>query len=347
MPPRNPPVVYILHGEDDQASDAFFRQLTGKLGDPTTAEMNLTRLEAKGLSLATLRAGCLTAPFLARRRIVLLEGYLSSLTARKGKSPPEESAESGDSEAPAARKEIVKEFLAFLPQIPTTAALVLLEKRALTASHPVLKWAEDNPSLAFVRRFNPPTGAELPAWIIKRAQSEGGTFSPAAAQALASLAGDDPRVLGQEVVKLLTYAGFTRPVTPADVAALTPESAYTNIFDMVDAIGGRDGGRALGLLRKTTEQGNVGGVFAMVVRQFRLLLLAREALDSGTPAARLAAAINAHPFVARKLASQARNFTLPGLENIFRRLRDIDEQVKSGGIELDTAMETLVAELSV
>jgi DNA polymerase-3 subunit delta len=346
MPPRTPPVVYVLHGDDDQASTAFIRQLIEKLGDPTTAEMNTTRLEAKGAPLAALRAACLTAPFLARRRIVLLEGYLTGLTARKGKSSGGEPEEAEDSGPPAARKEIVKEFLSFLPEVPPSTALVLLEKRALPPAHPVLKWAEANPALAFVRRFDPPKGAELPAWIIKRAQSEGGAFSPAAAQALASLAGDDPRVLGQEIVKLLTHASFSRPVTPADVAALTPESAYTSIFDMVDAIGGRNGARALGLLRRTSEQGNLGGVFAMIVRQFRLLLLAREALDSGTPAARLAPAINVHPYVAQKLASQARNFTLSGLENIYRRLRDIDEQVKSGSIELDTAMETLVAELS-
>jgi DNA polymerase III subunit delta len=346
MPASVPPVVYLLHGDDDQASAAFITQLTAKIGDATVADLNTTRLESKGLALAALRAACLTAPFLARRRMVVLEGYLSGLTARKGKSSEEDPEDTEESGPPSARKEVIKDFLAFLPEIPSTTALVLLEKRALTPSHPVLKWAAENPALAFIRQFDPPKGAELPAWIIRRAQAEGGAFSPAAAQALAALAGDDPRVLAQEIVKLLTYAGFSRPVTPADVAALTPESAYTSIFDMVDAIGGRNGARALGLLRKTSAQGNIGGVFAMIVRQFRLLLLAREALDSGTPPARLAAAIGVHPFVAQKLAGQARNFSLSGLENIFRRLRDIDEEVKSGRIELDTAMETLVAELA-
>ena len=115
---------------------------------------------------------------------------------------------------------------------------------------------------------------------------------------------------------------------------------------MVDSIGNRDGARAMRLLRKTMEQGNVGGVFAMIVRQFRLLLLAREALDGGTPAAHLASALDVHPFVAQKLASQARNFRLAALEDLYRRLRDIDEEVKTGRIELETAMEALVAQLA-
>jgi DNA polymerase-3 subunit delta len=347
MPPQTPPTIYILHGDDDQAIQEFLNQLRGKLGDPVAAEMNTTTLDAKGLSLANLRAVCLTAPFLAKRRLVILEGFLSSLSARRGR-PYTESEDEPDAEAESspAGKEVLKEFLAFLPEVPLSTALVLAEKRLLPATNPVLKWALGAEGTAYVREFLPPRSNALPAWILQRAHSQGGEFTPAAAQLLAAVAGDDPRTLSQEIIKLLTYANYSRAVTPQDVTALTPESALTGIFEMVDSIGSRDGSRALRLLRKTVEQGSVPAVFGMVVRQFRLLLLAREALDAGTPAARLAQAIEVHPFVAQKLAAQARNFTLPALENIFRRLRDIDDEVKTGRVELDTAMESLVAELA-
>jgi DNA polymerase III subunit delta len=347
MVPKTPPTIYILHGDDDQAVGEFLNQLRAKLGDPVTAEMNITVMDAKGLELGTLRAACLTAPFLAKRRLVILEGFLSALSARRGKSQAE-AADEADAEAEStpAGKEILKEFLAFLPDVPLSTALVLAEKRLLPAGNPVLKWALENESTAYVREFVPPKGTALPAWILQRAQSLGGQFTLPAAQLLASVAGDDPRTLSQEILKLLTYADFSRAVTPQDVTALTPESALTGIFEMVDSIGNRDGSRALRLLRKTVEQGSVPAVFGMVIRQFRLLLLAREALDAGTPAARLAQALEVHPFVAQKLASQARNFTLPALEAIYRRLRDIDDEVKSGRMELDTAMESLVAQLA-
>jgi DNA polymerase-3 subunit delta len=345
MPSASPPVVYILHGEDDQAIAAFLSQLTAKLGDPATAEMNTTRLEPQGLSLADLRSACLTAPFLARRRLVILEGFASSLAPRKRKSSDAE--DGGESAtAPGERKERLKEFLSFLAGIPPSTALVLVEKRSLASGHPLLRWAQEHSSESYVRAFAPPKGSALPGWILHRAQAEGGEFTPAAAQLRASVAGEDPRLLAQEIVKLLTHAGFRRAVTPEDIAALTPESAVTSIFEMVDAIGSRDGARALRLLRKTVGQGNAGWVFGMIVRQFRHLLLAREALDSGTPARDLAAALELHPFVAQKIAVQARNFTLPALEDVYRRLRDIDEDVKSGRIEIDAAMESLVAELA-
>ena len=225
MSSTTPPVFYLLHGEDDQAIEAFIAQLTAKLGDPTTADMNTTRMESKGLSLAALRAASLTAPFLARRRLVLMDGFLSGLSARKGKSSEPESGEADSSSGSASdRKELLNEFLDFLPQIPVTTALVLVERRTLPATHAVLKWAEEHPALAYVRAFVPPKGSALPGWIVQRAKAEGGEFTPQAAQMLASVVGDDLRLLAQEIVKLLTHANFSRPVTPEDIAALTPES---------------------------------------------------------------------------------------------------------------------------
>jgi DNA polymerase III subunit delta len=349
MPPKIPPTVYLLHGEDDQAIEEFLTQLHAKLGDPSTAEMNTTRLDPKGLTLSTLRATCLTAPFLAKRRLVILIGFLDSLSSRRGKAPSEESPESeGPSvSSPSESKSLLQDFLRFLPEIPPSTALVLVERQTLPATHSIMKWSKDNADRIYIREFAPPKGSAVPAWIIHRAKIEGGEITTPAAQYLASVVGDDQRLLAQEIVKLLTYAGFSRAVTPDDVAALTPESVQADIFAMVDAIGNRDHQRALRLLRKTVEQGNAPSVFGMVVRQFRLLLLAREALDSGTPAAHLAQALEVHPFVAQKLAAQAKNFRLSSLEAVFRGLRDMDEDVKTGRTELDAAMESLVAKLTV
>jgi DNA polymerase III subunit delta len=342
MPPPAP-IVYILHGEDEQAASEFLAAIRAKLGDSSIADMNTARLDPKGITLANLRAACMAMPFLAKRRLVILDGYLSALTARAPHGGEKDEVEDGESTATG--KQAMHAFLGFLEEVPPSTALVLLEKRKLPATNAALKWATLHAAQSFVREFSAVRGAALLPWIQKRAQAAGGSFSTPAAQLLAATAGDDPRTLAQEIEKLITYTGG-RPVSPEDVSALTPESAQANIFDMVDAIGGRDRSRALRLLRQTVEQSNAFAVFGMVVRQFRYLLLAREALESGTPPASLASALSVHPFVAQKLAAQARGFTLPVLEMIFRRLRDIDEDAKLGRAELDMAMESLTFELS-
>ena len=84
----------------------------------------------------------------------------------------------------------------------------------------------------------------------------------------------------------------------------------------------------------------------MVVRQFRLLLLAREVLDGGGNKADVIRDLKIHPFVADKLLGQVRRFDLHTLEMIYHRLLDLDEAIKTGEIPADLALDTLVAALT-
>jgi DNA polymerase-3 subunit delta len=84
----------------------------------------------------------------------------------------------------------------------------------------------------------------------------------------------------------------------------------------------------------------------MVIRQFRLLLLAREVLDSNGNQKDVEKALGVHPFVAEKTTRQARSFTLPLLERIYHRLLEIDEGAKTGQVALDLALDMLVVELT-
>jgi len=85
----------------------------------------------------------------------------------------------------------------------------------------------------------------------------------------------------------------------------------------------------------------------MVVRQFRLLLQAREVLDAHGGVNEVTSALGVHPFVAGKVADQAKRFSLPTLEKIYHQLLEIDEAAKRSQVTLDLAMETLVVELTV
>jgi len=85
-------------------------------------------------------------------------------------------------------------------------------------------------------------------------------------------------------------------------------------------------------------------VMAMIVRQFRLLLLAREVLDQGGSAKDVQARLKLRSsFEAGKIAEQARRFSLQTLEGVYRGLLGIDEAIKTGRIEDEVALDGLVA----
>lgn len=340
MSPAAIPTVYILHGTDDFALAEFLAGLKGKLGDPATAELNTTTLEGRSLGLSDLRGAVGTLPFLAKRRLVIVDGYVGRLMGKEEDQP--ESVGAGASSG----RQALKELVGVLDDVPETAALVLVEKRELASSNAVLKWAAASDGRAFVKSFPIPKGPELVKWIVERAKSLGGAFRPQAAQLLASAVGDDPRLGAQEVLKLLTYVNFERPVEPDDVERLTPYTGEANVFAMVDALGQQNGRRALEMLRKLLRQQDAGFAFAMMVRQFRLLLQTRELMDKHATEREIAEALRVHPFVAGKLMAQAKGHTLPDLEGVYRKLLDVDLAIKTSQIDDEVALDMLVVGLT-
>ena len=334
-----PPTFYLLHGPDEFASAEFVAELKDKMGDPAMASLSTTLFDGHTVTLPELKSACDTLPFLTRRRLVIVEGWLTKLMG-KGEPGDEEDAEP----ASASAKETLAALTAYLPKLPETTALVCVEKRSLPDRHPVLKAAQGQP-WALIRLFALPAGPDLVTWIEKRAKSEGGEFTRAAAQALAA-AEDDPRALGQEIVKLLTYAAFARPVEPADVEALTPAGGEPKIFAMVDAMGegrGQAATRELHLLLDTKE---APFVLSMIVRQFRLMLQAKELLETNKVPGEVAHRLGLHAYVADKICGQASHFSLADLEHIYHRLLDYDVDIKTGRIEAVTALDALVASLT-
>lgn len=60
-----PPVVYLLHGEDDFAINQFIAALEERLGDPGMATLNTSRLDGRALSIDELVTAVSALPILA------------------------------------------------------------------------------------------------------------------------------------------------------------------------------------------------------------------------------------------------------------------------------------------
>lgn len=313
-----PPTVYLLHGDDDLAAGEFLSRLIDKLGDPATAQLNRIEVSGDQADPSDIEAACHAAPFLSARRLVIVRplGKLGTPFSRLAK---------------------------LLENLPPTTGLVLVEPKPLPKEAPLLAWAESHPQLALVRCFDPLRGAALVRWITQRAQLLGGEIQPAAAALLAESVAGDARTAAQETAKLLDYVDRRRAVTSEDVEALTPVHGQADIFAMVDALGHRNGRQAMLHLHHLLDLEEPRYIFAMVTRQFRLLLLAREALDAGQSPRQ---ALSLPPFVADKVAAQAVHFPLPRLEAIYHDLLETDIASKRGRADLDVALDTLVATLA-
>jgi DNA polymerase-3 subunit delta len=272
---------------------------------------------------------------MAERRLVIVHNLLSRLFSPRDANSGEHSNR---------QNQYVEELTDYLPILPETTRLVFVEPIQLAHNHPILRHAEQD-EYSFVRAFVPPK--DLAQWVRRRAVDTGGEISPQAAPALVQAVGDDLRLLDQEIEKLLAFTNRDRPVTNHDVALLVPYAQEAVIFDAVDALGQRNGVRAAQLIHNLLDHGHEPlYLFAMIVRQFRLLIQIKELVSEGLDPPAISKEIKLHPYPTRKLYHQARNFSLEQLEHVHRRLLEIDIQIKTGQINTVVALDLLIAGLA-
>ncbi len=335
-------MLYILHGENELERSEQVADFKRQVGDESVRDLNTSILDGRKTTLSELQHATEAIPFLADTRLVVVEGLLARLASRKGKGDDgEEGASTG------AAKEFMAGLTTYLPNLPGTTRLVLVEDQSLKDTHPIVKLALKQSSKSVIEFKQPPAG-DLPGWITARAKKQGGTFDGKAAFKLATLIGGDLRRLDQEIIKLITYVNAQRAVAEKDVALLVADVSVSSVFDLVDFLGKRDGKRAAHELHHLLDQGeNPLGLLAMIVRQFRLLILVKELQARSLPPDAIAKEIGQHPFVVKKIAEQARAFRdTAQLEAIYRRLLDIDVEIKTGITPDVLALDLLVAGLA-
>lgn len=332
---------YIFHGEDEFSRSEQIKKFRAQLGDPQFADLNITQFDGRKLALSELTHACDAVPFLSDKRLVIVEGLLARLEPRRKKSDDDTSEEIEVETNP----DLAKELVAYLPRLPETTRLVFVEAKTLAKNNPVLKYAASD-ARAHVKEFSAPDARALPKWIDARVKQKGGVIEAEAVGELAAHLGNDLRLLDNEIEKLLTYRA-QQPIRAEDVRALVASVTESSVFDLVDALGRREAERALRLLHDQLAH-NAAPVYllTMITRQFRLLLQWRDLAERGMSFDQVTAQLKLHPFVARKTAEQARNFTLPQLEAIYQKLLDVDIAIKTGRSEPMLALDLLVVELT-
>lgn len=323
------PVVIILHGDDIVRINEEIASLKARVGDESTVDLNYSVLDGRTASIEQLETAARSMPFLAERRLTVLNHPLAIVENEDNR----------------------RRVLAFLENLPDVSAVVLAEHKPLQnprdkrkgVQHWLQKWAAKMGGGVYIREYSIP---QLSGWIIGRARKMGGEFEGPAAKKLEDLVGDDVRLAEQEITKLLTFVDYQRPVTKADVEELTALVPEGGIFDFVDALGERDRKKAAGEYHRLLADSDVQSIFGMIVRQFRLLVQSREIIDQQGGAGEIAKKLKVHPFVSQKLAWQARHFSQAQLEAIFHRLLEIDSGLKTGKMSLDLSIDLLIAEIS-
>ncbi|MGH7507115.1 MAG: DNA polymerase III subunit delta [Longimicrobiales bacterium] len=296
--------VYFLYGEEEYLKEAAAQALAVAHVDPATRDFNLDELRGASLDPETLASVCATPPMMAQWRVVIVREAQALATAARARTAIEELL----------ARPMPGLALVLVAQIPDRSKARfwdLLRKKATAVE------------------FAPLAPADLPGWLIARAESDGYALEPSAARALAAAVGAQLGVLVQELDKLVDYAGDRKALTAADVEAVVGRIPRVNRWDWIDAVGERrfaEARNGLATLLGGSETG-VGLVIGLGTHFLRL------AIGAAGGERALAEALPRHQqFLASRLGRQTRRWSLPALEAALDDLLRADRLLKSASL---------------
>jgi len=348
-------MITLIHGPAELfRTEALARIRAGIADDPDLADLNTTRLDGRQTTLSEVRNACDTMPFLAQRRLVVVEGFLGRLAAPpRSRLPAHDQVMPGESalteaSAPEADRAQGAALLAYFDQAPESSELVLVEEQVVGSGAVLRRLLElQRDGRARIITCDKPKKSDLPAWIRTRAKLHQVKLDVTAVTDLAEFVSDDLRQLDQELIKLADYAAGGKEVNSADVRRLVPATRTASVFELVDALGSGNMPAAGKLMQHVLD---VDGehplrLLTMIGRQYRLLIQAKALQAAGVKPPDIAKTLNVADWTVPKLLAQAARHSFARLQRAMERVLAADEAIKTGQMGDREAMDLLLAEL--
>ena len=308
---------YLLYGEEAYLRTQYKNRLKNALADPSDT-MNFSRFEGKGIDPAEIISLAETLPFFAERRLILIEdsGFF---------------------------KNKCDELADYLPNMPDTTCLLFVETEVDKRNRlykAVQKYGR-------VTEFQLQDERTLMKWILGTLKKENKKITESTLQLFLERTGSDMENIHMELEKLLSYTIGREVITSEDVEEICTMQTTGQIFEMIRAIAEKKQRLVLDLyydllaLKEPPMR-----ILFLIARQFNQLLLVKSLTAKGMDRASVASKAQVAPFIAGRLMTQARSFTMQQLRNAVQDCVDAEEAVKTGRMTDVLSVEILIVKYS-
>ena len=307
---QGPEKLYLLWGPEDYLREQYLIQLKKRCLPEGEDDFSYKRMDGPGLDVVKLQQAVDAMPFMTERSFVELRDIDVNRLAD-----------------PDACMKIISD----LPDY-CTVAFVLKADYEMDGR---LRFVKALRAEARELNFTQQSQGMLTDWIVRRFAAAGKGVELAAVQRLIFISGDLMSRLIPEIEKIAGYAKGEK-VTPADVEAVANHIPEAVVFDMTEYIAARKNNSALAILAELMADKNNEPIMVIAVlgKQMRQLYAARLALDRnlGTKYVMEVCSIK-YDYIASKLISAARGFTLPQLKRAVELCAETDYRMKSSGAD--------------
>lgn len=308
---------YLLYGEEAYLRNQYKNKLKNALVNPDDT-MNFSRFEGKSIDPAEIISLADTLPFFAERRLILIEdsGFF---------------------------KNKCDELADYLPSLPETTCLLFAETE-VDKRNRLYKTVQ---KYGRVTEFQSQDERTLMRWILGTLKKENKKITEDTLRHFLERTGSDMENIHMELEKLLSYTEGRDVITSEDVEEICTMQTTGQIFEMIRAIAEKKQRLALDLyydllaLKEPPMR-----ILFLIARQFNQLLLVKSLAAKGMDRFSIASKAQVAPFIAGRLMTQARSFTLEQLKNAVKDCVDAEEAVKTGRMTDILSVELLIVKYS-
>jgi len=318
-------MIFFFWGPDTYRSRKKLVEIKEKfLAEVDESGLNLTMIDGARADLTEFSKAVSTPPFLARKRLVVVENIISGAKKKEIKEGVVEILD---------KKDLLKDLLLVFWEGEDVDERTSLFKRLAREK--------------YAQRFDLLDQRSLVNWLRLEVKGRGGSINTDALEALAGAVGNDLWNASTEIDKLIAYKD-KKVIERADVESLVKGKFDDNIFNFIDSIANKNKKLAHQLLSDQLNSGaNELYLLTMLIRQFRILLLVKDLSESGGYLAKqqVASELGIHPYVAQKALAQVRNFTSTKLANIYKLLLSTDAKIKTSYADSKVLFDLLLTKI--
>lgn len=315
----------LISGEELYLIDNLTKFITDNFLMPSYVDFNLTVIDS-AMEVDQILNIAMTLPFFDERRIIVFSstGMLKTV-----------------------KEEQEEKLLNFLKDVPTHVNLVFAENE-LDKRKKIYKFLSKEADLVVVERLTRP---ELVKWITKRFK----LYQKDVSLHVVNYFIEMINYLDPEANKNLydvdntvrMISGISGDVNESVINQYVEIPIENNIFKMMDAMSSKQMSEAITILNHFVSSGEPEiKIFYMINQQFRNIYKTKLLLDAGHTSATIASKLDIHPFVAKKAGTFATQFSNRQLSTIIQILEDVDQMMKSSGIEPLLLIEKALFQIS-
>lgn len=309
--------MYLLYGEESYLKRAYKKRIKNAIVGEGIS-MNFNCFEGKNMDIKEMIDLANTLPFLAEYRLILIEnsGYFKNAN---------------------------QEMITFVEEVPESTIIVFVEEEVDKRG----KLFKTVKASGYAAELSRQSDSKLIAWVLGILSREKKKITEANMHLLLSKTGNDMENIEKEVDKLISYTLGKDIITAEDIEMICTTQVTGKIFQMIDAISGKNQKEAFSLYYDllTLREPPLRILF-LIARQFNLLVQVKWLSNQGKANDAISKQTGLQSFLVGKYLLQAKRFKTEFLKSAVEECVETEEAIKTGRLEDRLGVELLIVKYS-